>query len=468
MEDLSVDLVVIGSGPAGQKAAIQAAKLKKTVVVIEREGHLGGACLHSGTIPSKTLRAAILDLTEFYLRSFYSKENQFKNICISDLSYRLDRVIDSQKTSIERQFHKNKIQIIYGKAHFESSKIIDVKASNGHITHRIKAEYTLIATGSDPRNPKDVPFDGKYILDSTTLLSIDALPKSMIVLGGGVIGSEYASFFSALGVEVTLIDKKENMLPRIDREIGIHLQNGLAEIGLKFIGNAKIDQIGVEDHKAYVTYQDASEKMQKVSADVLLYALGREANISELGVENAGVTQGSRGYIYVNSLFQTHTPNIYAVGDVIGGASLASTSMEQGRLAALGICGEKTHHFPEIFPVGIYTIPEVSCCGYTEEEVKKMGYKYHVGRAYYYEIAASHIYGSDNVGMFKIIFHAETLEILGVHIVGKEATEVIHIGQVAMSFRSKIDFFINQVFNYPTYAEGYRIAALNGFNKVKK
>lgn len=468
MEDLSVDLVVIGSGPAGQKAAIQAAKLKKSVVVIEREGLLGGACLHSGTIPSKTLRAAILDLTEFYLRSFYSKEDDFKNISISDLSYRLDRVIQDQKTSIERQFNKNNIQVVYGEANFESAKIINVKGSKGHITYRIKASHTLIATGSSPRNPEGVPFDGKYILDSTTLLSIDTLPKSMIVLGGGVIGSEYASFFSALGVEVTLIDKRENMLPRIDREIGIHLQNGLADIGLKFIGNAKVDTIGVKEHKAYVTYFDVTEHQKEAFADVLLYALGREANLSDLGVENAGITQGPRGYIYVNSLFQTHTPNIYAVGDVIGGASLASTSMEQGRLAALGICGEKTHHFPEIYPVGIYTIPEVSCCGYTEEEVKKMGYKYQVGRAYYYEMAATHIYGSNNVGMFKIIFHAETLEILGVHIVGRQATEVIHIGQVAMNFGCKIDFFINQVFNYPTYAEGYRIAALNGFNKVKK
>ena len=286
----------------------------------------------------------------------------------------------------------------------------------------------------------------------------------MIVLGGGVIGSEYASFFAALGVEVVLLDKKDHMLPKIDREICVHLQEGLSSLGLKFLGNKHPKKIGVENNKAYVE----SEEGDRIEADILLYALGREASVADLSVANAGISLGSRGYVNVNMQFQTSTPNIYAVGDVIGGASLASTSMEQGRLAALAICNEKTHHFPEVFPIGIYTIPEVSSCGYTEEEVKQLGYNYEVGRAYYYEIAASQIYGSNNIGMIKIVFHAETLEILGVHIVGRQATEVIHIGQVAICFRSKIDFFINQVFNYPTYAEGYRIAALNGYNKLKK
>ncbi len=462
MENISVDLVIIGSGPAGQKAAIQASKLKKSVVVIEKPSQLGGACLHSGTIPSKTLRAGILDLTQFYLRSFYSKDYKFGEISIGDLTCRLNTVLDAQVIAIERHFKKNHIQLVFGIAQFESAKIVDVKNQEGSITHRIKSEHILIAAGSSPRNPEGIPFDNKYILDSSTLLKMDKLPQSMIVLGGGVVGSEYASFFAALGVEVTVIDKKDHMLPRLDREIGVHLQNGLSEIGLKFLAQKKIKEIGVQDQKAYVICEDGTTQ----SADVLLYTMGRRANIEELGLENAGISVSSRGYIHTNSLFQTHTPNIYAVGDVIGGASLASTSMEQGRLAALSICNQKTHHFPDIYPLGIYTIPEISCCGYTEEEVKKMGYNYKVGRAYYYEIAASQIYGSNNMGMFKIIFHTDTLEILGVHIVGHQATEVIHIGQVAMSFRSKIDFFIDQVFNYPTYAEGYRIAALNGFNQL--
>ncbi len=461
MESLSVDLVVMGSGPAGQKAAIQAAKLKKTVVVIEKPDQLGGACLHSGTIPSKTFRAAILDLTQFYLRSFYSKDNKFGEISISDLNYRLQAVTEMQSGMIERQMKKNHIQLVYGNASFESSKVIIVKDHHHELTYRIKSEYVVIATGSSPRNPQGVPFDQKYILDSSTLLKIDKLPKSMVVLGGGVIGAEYASFFAALGVEVTVLDKKEHLLPKLDREIGIHLQSGLMEIGLKFLAKKQPKEIGVKNNQAYVLCEDGTE----VVADVLLYALGREANISNLTIENAGITLNSRGYIHTNDFFQTQIPNIYAVGDVIGGASLASTSMEQGRLAALSLCGQKTHPFPEIYPLGIYTIPEISCCGYTEEEVKALGYNYNIGRAYYYEIAAGQIYGSNNMGMFKIIFHAETDEILGVHIVGHQATEVIHIGQVAMSFRAKIDFFIDQVFNYPTYAEGYRIAALNGVNK---
>lgn len=462
MESRSADIVIIGSGPAGQKAAMQAAKLKKRVVVIEKPYQIGGACLHSGTIPSKTLRAGILDLTQFYLRSFYMKDQPPRDIKIGDLICRLEAVIDMQSKMIDRQFRKNNVELIYGHASFESANVVVVKNAEGDLSHKIHAEFVLIAAGSSPRNPPDIPFDHKHILDSTSLLSIDRLPKSMIVLGGGVIGSEYASFFAALGVEVTVIDKKEHMLPRLDREIGIHLQNGLSDIGLKFVGNKLLKEVGVDNNRAFVRCEDGTQ----LEAEILLYALGREANVSDLHIENAGITLTSRGYIYTNNLYQTTTPNVYAVGDVIGGASLASTSMEQGRLAALSMCGHKTHHFPDIYPLGIYTIPEISCCGYTEEEVQKMGYNYKIGRAYYYEIAASQIYGSNNMGMFKIIFHAETLQILGVHIVGHQATEVIHIGQVAMNFNCKIDFFIDQVFNYPTYAEGYRIAALNGCNKI--
>lgn len=464
MEKLSVDLVVIGSGPAGQKAAIQAAKLKKNVIVIEHFGLLGGACLHSGTIPSKTLRAGILDLTQFYLRSFYGQDYHLGDISISDLTFRLNAVIESQSKSIERHLRKNHITLIYGNAQFLDSHTIEIRDASGNVVAQVESKHILIAAGSSPRNPSNVPFDQKHILDSSTLLQMDKLPNSMIVLGGGVIGSEYASFFAALGVDVTVIDKKENMLPNLDREIGIHLQTGLSEIGLKFLGRKQINEITVKDKKACVKCEDQTE----VCADVLLYALGREANVKGLSIDKAGITLSERGYINVNSSFQTQIPHIYAVGDVIGGASLASTSMEQGRLAALNICGQKTHPFPDVFPLGIYTIPEISCCGYTEEEVKKMGIDYAVGRAYYYEIAASDIYGSNDMGMFKLIFHAETHEILGVHIVGRQATEVIHIGQIAMNFKAKIDMFIDQVFNYPTYAEGYRIAALNGINKSKK
>jgi NAD(P) transhydrogenase len=320
----------------------------------------------------------------------------------------------------------------------------------------------LIATGSKPRNPIYVPFDDQVILDSTRLLSIDKVPKSMLVLGGGIIGSEYASFFAALGTEVTLIDKKAHILPYLDNEIGHHLQMALTGIGLKFLPNREIETIEKVGEQGVVKLKDGSQ----LSADVVLYALGRVADVDALHIENIGIELTPDGYIPVNSLFQTAVPNIYAVGDVIGSPALASTSMEQGRLAARHAFGAIVHHFPVFYPIGIYTIPEISSCGYTEEELKALGYHYEVGRAYYYEIARSHIAGAQP-GMFKILFHAETLEILGIHIIGRTATELIHIGQVAMTFHAHLDYFIEQVFNYPTYSEGYRIAALNGINKIK-
>lgn len=464
MEELEIDLAVIGSGPAGQKAAIQAAKLGKSVVVIEKDEQPGGASLHSGTIPSKSLREAIIDITDFYERSFYGKSEHPRKVAINDLNFRLHKVLETERSLIHRQFRKNHIRILKGTASFESLHTLKVTDNDGNVVYNVKAEFILIATGSRPRNPPGIPFDSKVIVDSTQLLALDKVPESLIVLGGGVIGSEYASFFAALGSQVTVVDKREHMLPLLDSEIGIHLQTALTELGLKFLGNRKPVSIQRVQDKAKVDFSDGSS----AEADILLYALGRQANTENLGIEKMGVKADERGYILVNALFQTSIPHIYAAGDVIGGPCLASTSMEQGRLAARHAFGASTHHFPTIYPIGIYTIPEISSCGYTEEELMQLGFRYETGRAYYYEIARSHIAGSDTeTGMLKILFHAETLEILGVHAIGRGATEVIHIGQVAMSFHGHIDYFIDQVFNYPTYAEGYRIAALNGYNKIK-
>lgn len=460
--DFHVDAVVIGSGPAGQKAAIQIAKLNKSVVVIERDAHPGGGSLNSGTIPSKSLREAILDLTGFYKRAFYGKEALNRNVTISDLNYRLHKVLDYQRHIIMKQFSKNNIRLITGTASFLNPYELQVMDPSGGVLHHIKTERVIIASGSKPRNPNHVPFDMSTILDSTRLLAIDQIPKTMCVLGGGVIGSEYASFYAALGTKVTVVDKRDRMLPLLDKEVGVHFTNALSEIGLEFIGNKEVETITKGEHKAVVTFTDKTS----LEAEILLYALGRIANVDSLAIENAGLEVNSHGYIPVNPMFETDQPNIYAVGDVIGGACLASTSMEQGRLAARYAFGAEAHPFPTFYPIGIYTIPEISSVGYTEEELKKMGYHYEVGRAYYYEIARNQIAGNDP-GMFKILFHADTLEILGIHIIGRSATEVIHIGQVAMTFKARIDYFIDQVFNYPTYAEGYRIAALNGFNKVK-
>jgi NAD(P) transhydrogenase len=462
VEYLKVDFAVIGSGPAGQKGAFQAAKLGKSVAIIEKDLSPGGYCLNSGTIPSKALREAIIDLTRYNERAFYGS-SCLRTVTIGDLMYRLNAVLEGERSILLRHFKKNHIHYLQGEASFQSPHSLLVKNERGEPLYELEAEKILISTGSEPRNPLHVPFDNEVIVDSTRLLEIDKVPKTMIVLGGGIIGSEYASFFAALGCEVHVLDKRGRLLSSLDAEIGTHLQVGLQEIGLIFVPHKVPLHIARHNQKAYVECTDGST----YTADVLLYALGREAQVKGLHIEKALITLNEGGYIPVNEYFQTHTPHIYAAGDVIGFPSLASTGMEQGRLAARHAFGASTHNFPVFFPLGIYTIPEISYCGYTEEELQIKGQPYEVGRAYYYEIARSHITGSSHLGMFKLIFNPTTLEILGVHIIGRNATEVIHIGQVAMSCAVKLDYFVDQVFNYPTFAEGYRIAALNGLNKIK-
>jgi NAD(P) transhydrogenase len=445
MEEIKADLVVIGSGPAGQKAAIQGAKLGKKVVVIEKDPFPGGACLYSGTIPSKTLREAIVNLTDFNNRNFYGQDHPIHEVTIQDLNYRLHKVIEEEKNMVIRQFKKNNITLVNGAARFENPHQLIVMDEEFRIRYQITGSYIIIATGSKPRRPVDVVFDGEVIVDSSTLLAMNKVPKTMIVLGGGII-----------------VDKRDHILPLLDSEIGMHLQTALSELGLKVLGNKEPEKIWREGDKAKVQFKDGAI----IEGDVLLYALGRQANVDALQLQNAGITLDAKGYVPVNALFQTQVSHIYAVGDVIGGPCLGSTSMEQGRLAARHPFGVETHLFPRIYPMGIYSIPEISTCGYTEEDLKALGFRYEVGRAYYYEIARGHIDGS-NVGLFKLLFHADTLELLGVHVIGRGATEVIHIGQIAMNFHAHIDFFIDQIFNYPTYAEGYRVAALNGLNKIK-
>jgi NAD(P) transhydrogenase len=462
MEKIKVDFAVIGSGPAGQTAAIQASKLGKSVLIIEKEIVPGGNCLNSGTIPSKSLREAIIDLSRYNERSFYGSSCLIE-VSILDLNYRLNTVLEGERAIILRHFKKNNIKFLQGRAQFETPYELAIVDDREMLLYRVEAEKILIATGSEPRNPLHVPFDADVILDSNRLLTIESVPKTMLVLGGGVIGAEYASFFATIGTKVTVLDKRDRLLPGLDAEIGTHLQVGLKEFGLQFLPRKAPQKIERIAGHARVTCEDGSVH----EGEVLLYALGREANVLGLNIGISGVKVNERGYIPVNEYFQTSAPHIYAGGDVIGYPALASTSMEQGRLAARHAFGAPTHTFPTFFPLGIYTIPEISCCGYTEEELQQKNVPHEVGRAYYYEIARSHIAGSSHIGLFKILFHKESLEILGVHIIGRNATEVIHIGQVAMSFGAKIDYFVDQVFNYPTFAEGYRIAALNGLNKIR-
>ena len=457
MKELFVDLAVIGSGPAGQKGAIQAAKLGKSVALVEKEPYLGGTSLNWGTIPSKSLREAIVELTRFHERSFYGGDIAYGKISIEDLNFRLNKTIEEERNVLRRQFRKNGIRLIEGIASFQDPNTLVVGEEI------IRAEKILIATGSKPRNPTNVPFDSEVILDSTRLLHIQELPESLLVLGGGIIGSEYASFFAALGVKVQVIDKRSHMLPLLDSEIGIHLQTHLTELGLKFSGRRIVEQIRRVGNEASIAFAGG----ETMRAEKLLFALGRVANVDPLNLSNAGIELTDRGYIPVNSDYQTAQSHIYACGDVIAGPALASTSMEQGRLAARHAFGLPTREFPKIYPLGIYTIPEISCVGQTEDDLQLAGIDYEVGRAYYYEIARGHITGSLH-GLIKILFDRKTYHILGVHIIGRGAAELVHIGQVAMTFNATIDYFINQVFNYPTFAEGYRIAALNGMNKIAR
>ncbi len=460
MEEVLADFAVIGSGPAGQKGAIQAAKLGWSVVMIEKDHHPGGNCLNYATIPSKSLREAIIDLRRYNERAFYGS-SCLTEVTVNDLNFRLHAVLDGERAVLMRQLRKNHIRYIQGAASFTDPQELHVLGEHGEVRYRVQAKKYLIATGSEPRRPIDVPFDEDVILDSNKLLRIDHVPKTMIVLGGGVIGAEYASFFTALGTEVWVIDKKNRLLPELDAEIGTHLQIGLKENGLHLLPGKTPSKILRVGNRAEVHCDDGS----LFSADLLLYALGREAEVKTL---NLSLRMTDRGHIAVNEYFQTSCSHIYAAGDVVGYPALASTSMEQGRLAALHAVQGKAHPFPKWFPLGIYTIPEISCCGATEEDLQKQGTPYEVGRAYYYEIARSHITGSSHLGMFKLLFDPENLTLFGVHIVGRNATELIHIGQMVMALGGNIEYFVNQVFNYPTFAEGYRIAAFNGLNKLKR
>ena len=463
METQHFDLVVIGAGPAGQKGAIQGAKAGKKVALIDRMGMLGGACLHQGTIPSKALRLAILDMTGFHLKAYFGDDKHHEKISIKELQDRLNRVIVDQNSELERQCEGNDVQVLYGSARFVDSHRIDVLDERGQVKQQVSADYVLLATGSSPRHPIEVPKDDKVFMDSDQVFRMDKMPERLIVVGGGVIGCEYATMFAALGTEVILMDRRTGIVRMLDQEIGELFAQHLGEIGVDLRLGQNIKELRHSaDGQAEVLMEDG----ETVSAPVLFYSMGRIANVEGLNLEAAGIERNELGNIAVNSLFQTTCPHIYAAGDVIGPPGLASTSMEQGRLAVRNAFLLKSHHFPEVFPFGIYCIPEISSVGATEQELSAKGVRYEVGRARYREIARGPMAG-DTTGLIKILFHAETLELLGVHIIGTNATEIIPIGHMAINFRVKIDYFIDQIFNYPTFAEGFRIAALNGLNKVQ-
>jgi NAD(P) transhydrogenase len=460
MKTVTVDLAVIGAGPAGLMGALQGAQVGKKVVIIDRLGRLGGASLHQGTIPSKTLRRAIMDLTGFSQMAYFGQARQV--VSMHELMSRVSKVLEDENAFLHKQCMENGIDVISGTARFLDPHRLEVRDVPGEVCCHVLSHDTLIATGSRPRHPIDIPNDRTLFMDSDQIFRMEPLPGTLLVLGGGIIGCEYATMFAAMDIHVILMDRRSDVLRIVDAEIGQRFMHYMQAMGVELQLGQPIQALRTsEDGKGEILLKDG----RRVQADRVFYSLGRIANVEGMNLEAAGIVLDPLGNILVNALFQTTCPHIYAAGDVIGPPSLASTSMEQGRLAVRNALLLKSHHFPEFFPYGIYTIPEISGVGPTEEELQKKGIHYAVGRAEYHEVARGPIAG-DITGLVKLIFHAETLEVLAVHIIGTNATELIPLGQMAINFRVRADYFIDTIFNYPTFAEGFRIAALNGLSKI--
>jgi len=462
MNDQTYDLIVIGSGPAGQKGAICAAKLRKRVALVDRRVMMGGVCVHTGTIPSKSVREAIFQLTGIAIRTFYGSSYRGNgDVSLQDLSFRVASVVSRETEVIRAQLKRNGIAIFQGMAQFADPHTIEVEGEAEKIT--LRGENVLIACGTRPARSPDIPFDGRSILDTDEFTGIGKLPREIIVVGAGVVGLEYASFMAALGAEVTLIDQRPVMLDFVDREIVEALAYHLRQMGTTFRLGEKVTRVGVDPQRDRVFAELESGK--KVQGDLLLYSVGRQANGDQLQLDAAGLQPDSRGKIKVNDCYQTSVPHIYAAGDIIGFPALASTSMEQGRLASCRMFGAPSEHMPELFPYGIYTIPEISMVGQTEEKLTAAKVPYEVGISKYNELAKSMMLG-DETGMLKLLFDRNTRKLLGVHILGQRATEIIHIGQAVLAYGGSIEYFRDTVFNYPTLAEAYKVAALDGLNKL--
>ncbi len=466
MTDKQYDFIIIGTGPAGLTAAMTVAKADRRALIIEKEGSLGGVCVNTGTFPSKTLREAVLHLTGHLQRRLFEDVScSFgkAEISMEKLKQRLYHVRTEEHLIINCQLERNGIDIIRGNARFSDSNTVMIDQLGTERKIAVQGERIIIATGSQPRNPATIPFDDQVIVDSSSILGIKQIPKTMIILGGGVIGSEYATIFAALGVKVTLLDRGERLLKFIDHEIIEELMGNFPNGNIEYISRCGDFTVEKNGSQARLLLADG----RIFTADCLFFALGREANTAGLDIDKAGIGLNEHRYIQVNELYQTSNPNIYAVGDVIGWPSLAATSIVQGRLAALNGMKKRIESFPKVFPVGIYTIPEISYVGITEEEAYSLGYKIVVGKCMYHELPKGQITGECE-GMLKMIVHRDTREILGVHIFGGGATEVIHIAQMALIHNAKIDIFVDNIFNYPTYSEALKIAALSASNQIGK
>src|SRR5271170_753920 len=464
MSAVKYDLIVIGSGPSGQRAAVAASKLKKRVAIVESRSVVGGVCINTGTIPSKTMREAVLHLSGYNYRTVYGMNYRVKEkITMSDLAFRVQGVIKTEIDVTEAQLSRNGIDVIHGVAHFVSPETLRVEGPETDMT--LDASRVIIAVGTKPADSPEVPINGRTIVNSDQILDLPKLPNTLIVVGGGVIGVEYTCMFAALGVRVTLIEKRPKLLEFADQEIVEALSYHLRDSRVTMRLNEEVESVEELPDCSVVANL---ESKKRISGGALLYAVGRSGNVAELNLAAVGIEADNRGRIPVDKDFRTKVPNIFAVGDVIGFPSLASVSMEQGRIAVARAFGnENLVSNPSYYPYGIYTIPEISFIGKTEEQLTDEDVPYEVGVAYYREIARGQIRG-DTTGRLKIVFHRETRHLLGVHIIGEGASELLHIGQAVMILGGTLDYFIDTVFNYPTLAECYKAAAFNGINRLAR
>ena len=456
------DVLVLGSGPGGQKAAIAAAKLSRRVAVVERRHMVGGVCINTGTIPSKTLREAVLYLTGLNQREMYGQSYRLKDdITVADLAARTQHVIGREVDVIRSQLSRNRIRLLTGSARFHDPHTVAI-ADDGGRESMTTAEKIVIAVGTRPARPATVDFDDLTIVDSDGIISLDRVPQSMVVVGAGVIGIEYASMFAALGTKVTVVERRDRMLEFCDLEVVEALKYHLRDLAVTFRFTEEV--ASVERHaRGAVAILDSGKK---IAADTVMYSAGRQGTADELDLPKAGLAADDRGRIEVDEFFRTAVPHIYAVGDVIGLPALASTSMEQGRLAAHHACDEPAHAMHQLQPIGIYTIPEISFIGRTEDELTRDRVPFEVGIARYRELARGQIIG-DSYGMLKLLVSPDDRTLLGVHVFGTGATELIHIGQAVMGCNGTVDYLVDTVFNYPTLAESYKVAALDAMNKIR-
>ena len=455
------DLLVIGCGPAGEKAGAQAAYFGKRVAVIERAEHTGGSCINTGTVPSKTLRESALYFSGLKQRGLYGIDYSLKeNLTVHDFMHHEREVVEMERKRILKNLALHQIEFFHGQAAFEDDHTILVSGVEG--THRLRAEIILIASGSKPHRPPEIAFDDIHTFDSDTFLQMARIPKSLAVIGGGVIGCEYASIFMALGVSVTLVDGRDCLLPFLDAEISERLRERLAALGMQFWFNERPVKVENSSSGSRLTMKSG----RILETEAALFAAGRRAAVDGLELQKVGLSINDRGYIPVDQHYRTSVPNIYAAGDVIGFPALASTSMEQGRVAVCHAFGLKyKQRVASLLPMGIYTIPEISAAGETEASCKEKKIDYEVGRAHYANNARGHITG-DTAGMLKLIFARADKKLLGISIIGENATELIHIGMMVLDNGLTIDEFIEQVFNYPTLSETYKYAAYDGLGNL--